>query len=244
MPKKDNLGNKQSQNNFGQVMDIAEQPRNQAQMDAAEPNRGQSLANEASVSFRPTGAAPEKRVTCAICDEEYPAKDISRLFCGHRHCRNCFKENVRRAFNSKPFVPAKCCAVIPNEILGQFGALTADEVKQYQVKMEELTNPRGKLYCWGCGAYIPTDRVTKRIGDCGQCGKRTCKTCRGKSHFGACDKTKLQANRDAEDNVYMLAESNGWKRCPNCLNFVQKNGGCNHMTSVKTTISTSVCTIY
>ncbi|KAI0553482.1 hypothetical protein F4679DRAFT_599648 [Xylaria curta] len=96
--------------------------------------------------------------------------------------------------------------------------------------MEELTNPRIKLYCWGCAAYIPNSRRTKRIGDCSACGKRTCKTCRAKSHFGACDKTKIQADGEAENNVYLLAESNGWKRCPNCLNLIQKSGGCNHMT--------------
>jgi hypothetical protein len=26
-----------------------------------------------------------------------------------------------------------------------------------------------------------------------------------------------------------LARQHGWKRCPQCLSFVEKNGGCNDM---------------
>ncbi|KAI0442158.1 hypothetical protein F4803DRAFT_520616 [Xylaria telfairii] len=213
-------------------------------MDPAEPNRWQFPTNEAGVLYGPTGKAPEKLVTCAICFERYPEKDISEPFCGHRHCKNCFTQNVRLAFNSKPFVPAKCCAVIPTEILWQFGALTTDEITQYRAKMEELTNPGEALYCWGCAAYIPLERRSRKIGDCGQCRKRTCRTCRAKSHFGPCDKIKLQADKDDEDNIYRLAESNGWKRCPNCLHLVQKDGGCDKIRSVNTTLSTFACTIY
>ncbi|KAI8949750.1 hypothetical protein F4801DRAFT_390356 [Xylaria longipes] len=203
----------------------AQQPGNQAQLGGLQPQ-----ANIADLLFGSTGAAPDGPVTCAICKEDYPRKDICCLLCRHWHCKDCFTGNFRIALKSNPFVPAKCCGVIPSDLLSQFGALTANEVEQYKVKMEELTNPRSKLYCWGCAAYIPNDRRTRKVGDCGLCGKRTCKACRAKSHFGACDKTKIQTDIEAEDEVYLLAESKGWKRCPNCLNLVQKNGGCNHMT--------------
>ncbi|KAI0184006.1 hypothetical protein EV127DRAFT_375809 [Xylaria flabelliformis] len=166
---------------------------------------------------------------CAICNEEYPIIELHVLSCNHWHCRSCLRGNVRVALLSNPFVPAKCCTVIPAGLLRQFSGLTTNEIEQYKVKMEELTNPRGKLYCWGCAAYIPNAQRTKRVGDCSVCGKRTCKVCRAKSHFGACDKTKTQADGEAEDGVYLLAELKGWKRCPNCLNLIQKSGGCNHM---------------
>ncbi|KAI0450635.1 hypothetical protein F5B21DRAFT_507944 [Xylaria acuta] len=230
-PQQGNPRNEQHRNlNFGPIADAAQPPQSQVRAEVAQLHRLQPQANRGSFSFHSTRTALGL-VICAVCNEEYPIKDLCGLSCSHWHCKNCFTGNVHVALKSKPFVPAKCCGVIPIELLQQFGALTANEVEQYKVKMEELTNPRGKLYCWGCATYIPNDRRTKRIGDCGVCGKRTCKVCRAKSHFGVCDKTRIQADKDAEDHVYLLAESKGWKRCPNCLNLVQKNGGCDHMTN-------------
>jgi hypothetical protein len=182
--------------------------------------------------FTAPGIGLEEDVTCLICEEKHPRKDLFRSLCNHWHCLKCLKENALIALKSNPFTPARCCLVIPKESLGYVGALTEDELKQYSVKMEELTNPRRKLYCWGedCGAFIPLDSRKRRVGECASCGRKTCKTCHAKSHFGACDQSKLKEAKEGVDEVYRLAESKGWKRCPNCLNMVQKDGGCNHMT--------------
>ncbi|GAW20178.1 hypothetical protein ANO14919_096750 [Xylariales sp. No.14919] len=116
-------------------------------------------------------------------------------------------------------------------MLHRFGALTDQELAQYEIKIQELTNPSGNLYCHSadCGAFIPTTNRKRRVGECVMCSKKTCKACKAKSHFGPCDKAKLEASKRAEDQVYLLAEQKGWKRCPNCLALVQKEGGCNHM---------------
>ncbi|KAI1497452.1 hypothetical protein F5X99DRAFT_362244 [Biscogniauxia marginata] len=173
------------------------------------------------------------KVECTICQDDFTdkPKSVRRLICGHSHCDDCIKANAHSALDSAPFSPAKCCHVIPRETLTRAGAFTDDEAKRYSNKMEELTNPHYKLYCWGegCGAFIPLANQKKRVGECEQCGKKTCKTCRQKSHFGGCDQEKLQELRNSEDLVYKLAGNKGWKRCPNCLNIVQKHGGCNHM---------------
>ncbi|TRX98865.1 hypothetical protein FHL15_000207 [Xylaria flabelliformis] len=227
VPQQGNLRNGQYQNpNIGQSTNATQQRENQARVEDAQMQRWQ-LPNSMP---RPTVPNELPKKNCAICDEEYPINELRVLFCNHWHCRSCLRGNVRVALSSRPFAPAKCCSVIPAELLRQFGGLTTNEIEQYKVKMEELTNPRSKLYCWGCAAYIPNAQRTKRVGDCSVCGKRTCKACRAKSHFGACDKTKTQADGAVEDGVYLLAELKGWKRCPNCLNLIQKNGGCNHMT--------------
>ncbi|KAI1733368.1 hypothetical protein F4680DRAFT_455073 [Xylaria scruposa] len=227
VPQQGNLWNGQYQNpNIGQGANASQQRDNQARAEDAQMHRWQL----AGFPRRPAVPNELDKKTCVICDEEHPTKELCTLSCNHGHCRGCFIENFRVALLSNPFVPAKCCSVIPTELLRQFGGLTPNDIEQYKAKMEELTNPRSKLYCWECAAYIPLNRRTKRIGDCNVCGRRTCKTCRAKSHFGACDKTKIQADEEAENNVYLLAESNGWKRCPNCLNLIQKSGGCNHMT--------------
>ncbi|KAI8628215.1 hypothetical protein F5Y19DRAFT_145224 [Xylariaceae sp. FL1651] len=181
--------------------------------------------------FQP-GSELNETVACVVCEDEFLRKNLYRTMCNHWHCIKCLKANAFVALTSNPFTPAKCCQVIPTESLHQIGALSTDEFKQYEAKMEELTNPRRKLYCWGedCGAFIPLDNRKRRVGECAKCERRTCKVCRAKSHFGACDKAKLLEVKEGEEEIYRLAEAKGWKRCPNCLNMVQKDGGCNHMT--------------
>ncbi|CAJ2514007.1 Uu.00g021260.m01.CDS01 [Anthostomella pinea] len=181
-------------------------------------------------SYRPQTLPAQ--LECIVCEESFPRGELRRFpLCNHLHCKDCLRRNAHIALDSKPFAPAKCCEVIPKEVFGTMGIFTPDQLKQYENKMEELTNPHHKVYCWGedCGAFIPAASQKKRIGVCEQCNKKTCKACRQKSHFGACDKAKLQETRASEDEVYKLAESKGWKRCPNCLNLVQKHGGCDHM---------------
>ncbi|KAI0830996.1 hypothetical protein F5Y06DRAFT_301745 [Hypoxylon sp. FL0890] len=168
---------------------------------------------------------------CVICLEEFPLDAVNTLGCGHAHCAKCLKANAHLALRTVPFVPAKCCLVIPNPTLERAGVFTVDEMKQYKHLTEEATNTHSKLYCHdkSCGAFIPTETMKRRVGECPNCGKNTCRTCRQKSHWGPCNQETLQEARLADELVYSLAESKGWKRCPNCLNIVQKAGGCNHV---------------
>ncbi|KAI0165708.1 hypothetical protein GGR57DRAFT_132874 [Xylariaceae sp. FL1272] len=177
-----------------------------------------------------------KQVTCVICDDEFDfAKDQDKLYrsreCMHFHCKSCLRENAQSTLKSMPFRPAKCCKVIPTTELQRLGALSEDEEKEYARKMEELTNPQRRLYCWadGCGSYIPLSDRKTRVGVCPKCQLKTCKMCTGKSHFGPCNKEKLEEARQDEEQIYDLAGKKGWKRCPNCTNIVQKNGGCDNM---------------
>ncbi|RYP32544.1 hypothetical protein DL767_005156 [Monosporascus sp. MG133] len=172
---------------------------------------------------------PPAKKDCTACLDSFPPRDMVRLDCGHAHCLACLEANARSSLNTQPFKPAKCCRVIPTDSFRHLSALTEDEVKTYIAKVEELTSTQQKLYCFDCAAFIPSSSRKKRSGECESCGKKTCKACLGKSHFGPCDREKLTEARQGEENVYRLAEAKGWKKCPNCLSIVQKGGGCNHM---------------
>ncbi|KAI1115375.1 hypothetical protein F5Y14DRAFT_411087 [Nemania sp. NC0429] len=185
--------------------------------------------------FGPGNPIPREPATtaCDICGDKYPRGEMFNNRCSHWHCKECLRSNALVALKSShPFAPAKCCRVFPKESLYKFGALSDAELGQYTLKMEELTNPRSAMYCCGedCGAFIPLGKRTRRVGECVQCGRKTCRTCRAKSHFGPCDKAKLKATKETDESVHHLAEQKGWKRCPNCYNFIQRDGGCNHMT--------------
>ncbi|KAI1421651.1 hypothetical protein F5Y12DRAFT_800825 [Xylaria sp. FL1777] len=204
----------------------------QSQAAAARPNN-RWLRDRAGNIYRDLNArgTANRLIECLACEEKYKPSDLYRLECGHWHCEDCLKENVRIALGSNPFSPARCCLVISIETLQEFGTITDGEYTLYENKMEELTNPRGKVYCWGedCGAFIPFANQKRRVGECTQCGRKTCKACQAKSHFGPCDKAKLESSEGAEEKLHRLAERRGWKRCPNCNAIVQKNGGCNHI---------------
>ncbi|KAI0097400.1 hypothetical protein F4776DRAFT_534453 [Hypoxylon sp. NC0597] len=182
-------------------------------------------------SSRVVRPAPPTTMKCSICLEQFPIITLNYLSCSHAHCNDCLKSNAQAALHSVPFVPAKCCVVIPNNILRVAGVFTDDEMAQYGRLIEEVTNPGPKLYCHDkdCGAFIPTKSKTRRIGECLECGKKTCKTCREKSHWGPCNQSALQEAQVTEELCLQLAASKGWKRCPNCLNVVSKSGGCNHV---------------
>ncbi|KAI0485249.1 hypothetical protein GGR56DRAFT_617391 [Xylariaceae sp. FL0804] len=169
---------------------------------------------------------------CIACEEETPQDFSTSLACGHAWCRDCLGTFAKYMLDDKPFQPAKCCQIIPVQVFERVKVFTAEDAQKYRDRMDELTNIHHKLYCWNkdCASYIPSANMKRRIGVCQKCEKKTCRTCREKSHWGPCDQEKLREAKASEDIVFKLAEAKGWKRCPNCLNLVQKNGGCNAMT--------------
>ena len=169
-------------------------------------------------------------VKCNTCLDSVPSEWVQTLSCQHVHCHGCLAANVRNCLDTKPFKAAKCCQVIPTRTIKMMDSiLSEDELDAYDAKMTELTSPAMKIYCVGCGNPLVIGS-RKRSGECQQCGVKTCKSCRLKTHKGKCDKSKLEEAHQSEELVYKLAKSKGWKACPNCGNVAQKSSGCNHMT--------------
>ncbi|KAI0889183.1 uncharacterized protein GGS22DRAFT_184760 [Annulohypoxylon maeteangense] len=170
---------------------------------------------------------------CEICGEDIPYAYFNRLSCGHMHCVNCVRSNAHMAYQSNPFAPAKCCALIANNTLKHCGVFSTKELKTYIDKIEEYTTPGRKLYCHDkqCSAFIPASYRGTRAGKCKKCGLNTCKTCAQKSHFGPCKQEDVDA-LGPDDPLHNLANSQGWKQCPNCRVIVERGEGCTHMTCI------------
>lgn len=173
--------------------------------------------------------APRSR-KCNACLEN--VKKYVRFSCRHRYCPDCIETMIKFALEFKPFQPVKCCGVVPLEDFRDVKSVGAEEMKQYENMVEEATHPASTLYCWdkGCNQYIPVANRKRRTGQCDACQKKTCKSCRGKSHFGPCNPDVVQQVQDETSKVLQLGESKKWKLCPNCRQMIQKNGGCNHVT--------------
>ncbi|KAI4866838.1 hypothetical protein F4820DRAFT_446711 [Hypoxylon rubiginosum] len=200
----------------------------------AAPNPAPAAPNPGPVAHNP-GPAPGERTErtkeCHVCGDELWTRRMSLLHCEHFHCTPCLQRNARIALASMPFQPARCCTVISTDLLSSTRALVDHELMDYTIKVEEAVSTIDKLYCHspGCGQYIPQGTRKNRSGVCIACYTKTCKSCHGKTHFGPCNSATVQANREANDGLHQLAQSKGWKSCPNCRNLVQKRGGCDHI---------------
>ncbi|XXG98297.1 hypothetical protein Hte_004620 [Hypoxylon texense] len=173
----------------------------------------------------------ESATRCDICFNMIGDRYL-KLDCRHNHCWECLRRNARVAMASVPFQPARCCAqLIPLDVLAMPGVLSNEETTQYYMRLEEHTSPLDRLYCYrpGCGAYVPRGMRGPRAGLCVRCMEKTCRACKAKTHFGACDPAVLQAARQEAQGLHHLACRKGWKSCPGCNNIIQKDGGCDHM---------------
>jgi hypothetical protein len=170
---------------------------------------------------------------CVACGDSFNqgAGEAIRLRCRHLHCLDCLKRNAQSSLTNKPFAPAKCCSrVIDLDALVAAGSFTPEETKQYESKVEELTTPESKLYCYACNAFIPKSNYSKVwVATCEACKVNTCRRCGHKSHRPGCKPENLVANKSQSDAVLSLASSKKWKKCPNCTQLIEKAAGCNFM---------------
>ncbi|KAI1760069.1 hypothetical protein GGR53DRAFT_104205 [Hypoxylon sp. FL1150] len=170
--------------------------------------------------------------TCSACGDEFPADHLQELDCKHYYCKDlCLEHLFMVAFESTPFRPVRCCNEISEQQLREMCFFLPDQLMAYSVKAEEARASVDKLYCHNplCGAYIPQGTRNRRVGTCIRCHRKTCKSCRQKSHFGACDTTAQDADRQALEPVYRLAREEGWQACPKCYSLIERLDGCSHM---------------
>lgn len=175
---------------------------------------------------------------CVICNSSASSEDgvrFTKLPCGHHHCARCLGFAFNMAVRGRPFRPARCCPKTPSIDPGVLRAgVDATEVEQhmdaYLAHLDEH-DCRDKLFCHAptCSAFIPVAARSPRVGTCPKCGRKTCKRCRARSHWGACRAEALKALK-GDEQLLDLAGRKNWKRCPDCGVMVERANGCPHMT--------------
>ena len=123
--------------------------------------------------------------------------------------------------DKKPFT---CCNQRVDINLAQ-AHISPDFLASYALMLLEFDTPN-PLYCSTpkCSTFIPPASIKGDTGTCTKCAADTCRYCKKPSHSGICTEDKEgQTLRD-------LAKQKGWKECPKCKRFVERNTGCLHMT--------------
>lgn len=183
---------------------------------------------------------------CPICLESVSAKNSYALSCGHRYCTACWKQYLSTALQSARTATGtrcpwpKCGALVHDDAFRLH--LSKSEYARYEMFVRRAfvdTNPKAK-WCpaAGCTRAVRVESAARRSAvQCGGCGLRFCFACAdadlGDHSPATCadvEQWMRKASSESENLTWLAANT---KKCPKCASFIEKNGGCMHMTCTK-----------
>jgi len=173
-----------------------------------------------------TNRAPK---TCAVCREDIDGHCI-QLECLHTYDLPCLIQLFWSNKNNEAMFPPRCCGQqIPLGTLrrswGETG-ISANLLNEFEAKATEYETPN-RVYCSvpSCSRFLGAKQDSPSDIAC-ECGTRTCSACSEMAHAPlACPNVKSNVLQ-----MLLLAESQGWQRCPGCHGLVERIEGCRHMT--------------
>eukprot|EP01124_Arcella_intermedia_P024768 TRINITY_DN4251_c0_g2_i1.p1 TRINITY_DN4251_c0_g2~~TRINITY_DN4251_c0_g2_i1.p1 ORF type:complete len:734 (-),score=150.77 TRINITY_DN4251_c0_g2_i1:19-2220(-) len=176
---------------------------------------------------------------CLVCMED--SDEITILSCGHGYCYDCWKQYLGlqiKEQNTKILCPGlKCGRILDEFIISQ---LCGDEKTRSRFNKslaESFVNDNSSIkWCPApnCKYAIVLEEFNSQQNEsviC-KCGYAFCFRCLEIAHNPSfckqfSDWKKKNVGGDESLNIKFLETIS--KRCPNCNNAIEKNGGCNHM---------------
>ena len=185
-------------------------------------------------TIRPTGNwGPRPKLhDCVICGDQKSFFEILKAPCGDEYCRDCLRELFETSYTDESLFPPRCCRqIIPIDSKDIALFLSKNLRDQYEARRVEVET-KDRKYCsnLACAAFIPPNEIADKVAVCPTCTTRTCSGCKRVAHSGICAE-------DPEDQAVLeVALQEGWQKCSSCNHLVELNHGCNHITSVESTI--------
>ena len=202
----------------------------------------------------------KRQIICEICFDEqiWPDDFITLNRCGHMACKNCWKYYAKTKIENLKVTSSftknkeneislincaheKCNNLIDLNTLSCF--LNLKLVEKYSQFYADLKIFRSASYVFCSGVncnkiiVIPSDNINNLTTIC-VCGYMVCNKCLKEAHFPAlCSQMKKHLenmknlNSVVKNSGDKLYTSEG-KHCPKCDNYMEKNGGCNHMSCI------------
>ena len=177
--------------------------------------------------------------TCPVCftDTLYP----EMLECGHGYCSGCINLFLKAAADNKKFPiacvgeDATCNVPIALPFIRRFlPHYTFKHLLESAFAAYLEQNPTQFRYCKtpDCRQTYrrqPADRGASIT--CPSCFAKTCSSCSEDHENLTCEEYRIYRDPGEQERLNVeLANTHGYKRCPRCAVWVEKTGGCNHMS--------------
>lgn len=187
----------------------------------------------------PVPLPDEEELTCGICFDAYPRKEISATACGHPFCLTCWQGYISTAITDGPGClmlrcpDPSCSAAIGLDMINKLA--NDDDKKKYNRYFIRsfVEDNRKTKWCPAPGCDYAVDYI---VGSgsydvtCG-CSYSFCWNCTEETHrpvdCGTVSKWILKNSAESENMNWILANS---KPCPKCKRPIEKNQGCMHIT--------------
>ena len=177
--------------------------------------------------------------TCPICFNEVAYPEV--LECGHVYCPGCLSDYLTSAADNKTF-PIVCmgnegaCRIpIALPVLRSFLPYsTFKQLIEAAVTSYVERNPAEIRYCKtpDCRqTYRPDPERTGVRLVCPSCFVTGCSSCGVDHENMTCREYHIQHDQEEQERLNNeLAANSGFKKCPRCAVWIEKNGGCNRVS--------------
>jgi len=214
----------------------------------------EKLLKKCGVYYRCNPKAPPKhkageKVTCEICYDDHPPQAMKAMPCAHEFCQSCWHDFCVNAVNEEgpSCVRATCPQAECTEIV------TEEEMKACLQKESPQTYQR---YCsFQLRSFVESSNLTRwcpgkgceriavaasasameqddSVAYCDACQLSFCIVCGEEPHAptGCKDLAKWneKCKNESETANWILANT---KSCPKCVSRIEKNQGCNHVST-------------
>ncbi|EFA80632.1 hypothetical protein PPL_06215 [Heterostelium album PN500] len=176
-------------------------------------------------------------VDCPICLCDIDNQDYHQLSrCKHEFCRECLQKYIVNSIQEKKY-PLKCpCLKCDIEIgttdLEILVDLSIAETFYDYAKEKAIDKDNNSFYCLtpDCkGIYFRVEGDPFTF-DCEICNMQYCLKCKDIDHGEmTCEQWRIESGQVCDSLFQDYANSQKFKKCPSCTNWVEKIDGCNHI---------------
>ncbi|KAM5549023.1 putative E3 ubiquitin-protein ligase ARI2 [Rosa sericea] len=186
---------------------------------------------------------PSSTIMCAICIEDVPSNEATKMDCGHCFCNGCWTEHFVVKINDGQSKRIRCMAhkcnaicdeAVVRNLVSKSHPNLAEKFDRFLLESYIEDNKRVK-WCPStphCGNAIRVEDDEFCEIEC-SCGLQFCFRCSLQAHSPcSCLMWELWAKkcRDESETVNWITVHT--KPCPKCHKPVEKNGGCNLVSCI------------
>ncbi|KIM84516.1 hypothetical protein PILCRDRAFT_818082 [Piloderma croceum F 1598] len=176
---------------------------------------------------------------CPVCQDEISSP--LQLACGHSYCTVCLRHFLTTASDVKIF-PLSCMGDnnnchVPIAISTVRKLLSSQQFKRlldtaFNTHVERF--PREFRHCPtpGCSQVYRCSTSSISVLHCPSCLLDVCSSCHKEAHEQmTCKEWALYLDPAEQERLNdQLAKKSGFRKCPECKVWIEKNGGCNHVS--------------